>query len=231
MKLQRTIAFLTAMGLIPLATLSLSACTSTRQSSPSESSDTVSATPSMPHESNMNMEGMDHGMMQMDLGPKDENFDLRFIDGMIPHHEGAVAMAEQALEHSDREEIRQLAQAIIEAQETEIAQMQQWRQEWYPNTDATPMMYDTQMGHMMPMSEEMRSSMMMDVDLGSADVEFDLRFIDAMIPHHEGALTMAEQALEKSDRSDIQNLSQNILSSQQAEIEQMQQWRQEWYGQ
>ena len=35
------------------------------------------------------MSGMNHGSMNMSLGPKDANFDLRFIDGMSPHHEGA----------------------------------------------------------------------------------------------------------------------------------------------
>ncbi|MEP0890792.1 MULTISPECIES: DUF305 domain-containing protein [unclassified Leptolyngbya] len=174
---------------------------------------------------------MSHDMGDMDLGPKDETFDLRFIDGMILHHQGAVAMAEDALEHSNRDEIRQLAQAIAAVQQTEIEQMQQWRQAWYPDAGPEPMMYHAQMGHMMEMSEEMKAAMMMNVDLGAADEEFDLRFLNAMIPHHEGALEMAEQALERSDRPEMQELARNILSSQQQEIDQMNQWKKDWYGQ
>lgn len=176
-------------------------------------------------------QGMDHGSMSMDLGPKNETFDLRFIDGMIPHHEGAVAMAQEALQKSNRPEIKQLAQEIIDAQEREIAKLRQWRQSWYSDAPAEPVMFDAQMGHDMPMSEEMRSSMMMNVDLGAADADFDLRFINAMVPHHEGAVVMARQALENSDRAEVKQLAQSIIDSQQREIDQMNQWKQQWYNQ
>lgn len=140
-------------------------------------------------------------------------------------------MAQEALEKSDRPEIKQLAQEIIDAQEKEISQLSAWRTAWYPDAGAEPMMYSSEMGHMMPMTEEMRSSMMMEGDLGAADDQFDLRFINAMIPHHEAAVEMAQQALEKSDRPEIRELAQNIIDSQQQEIDQMTQWKQDWYGQ
>ncbi|MBR8830524.1 MAG: hypothetical protein N5P05_003949 [Chroococcopsis gigantea SAG 12.99] len=70
--------------------------------------------------------------------------------------------------------------------------------------------------------------MMMNMDLGKADNKFDLRFINAMIPHHEGALVMARDALNKSKRPEIQQLSQDILVSQEKEIEQMQKWQKKW---
>lgn len=71
----------------------------------------------------------------------------------------------------------------------------------------------------------------MDVDLGAADAMFDLRFLNAMIPHHEAALIMAEDLRQKSQRPEMQLLAQNILTSQQAEIDRMKQWRRSWYGQ
>jgi uncharacterized protein (DUF305 family) len=178
---------------------------------------------------NMGQDGMDHS--NMDLGPKGANYDLLFIDAMMLHHQGAVNMAEEALQKSTRPEIKELAQAMIDAQQKEIAQMTEWRSTWYPNAPTTPMMYHAQMEHMMPMSEDMKASMMMSMDLGAADDQFDLRFINGMIPHHEGALVMAKDALAKSDRPEIKQLAQAILDSQQPEIDQMKQWKKEWYGQ
>ena len=58
-------------------------------------------------------------------------FDQRFIAAMIGHHNGAISMANDALTNAEHPEIKQLAQAIITAQEAEIAQMQQWNTEWF----------------------------------------------------------------------------------------------------
>jgi uncharacterized protein (DUF305 family) len=175
--------------------------------------------------------GMNHSMMEMDLGPADADYDLRFIDAMILHHQGAVVMAKEVQQKSTRPEMKQLADEIIEAQEKEIAQMRQWRKVWYPQANDTPMAWHSQMGHMMAMSSEQMKAMQMDMDLGKADVEFDLRFLNAMIPHHEGALTMAQDLLSKSKRPELKQLAENILTSQQKEIDRMKQWRQAWYKQ
>ena len=60
---------------------------------------------------------------------------------------------------------------------------------------------------------------------------FDLRFIEAMIPHHESAIMMAKDAQQKSTRPEIQDLATAIITAQEAEIAQMQAWRQTWSGQ
>jgi uncharacterized protein (DUF305 family) len=57
----------------------------------------------------------------------------------------------------------------------------------------------------------------------------DERFIDAMIPHHQSAIEMAKVAYEKSENPRIKKLAENIVSAQQAEIEQMKRWREQWY--
>jgi uncharacterized protein (DUF305 family) len=75
--------------------------------------------------------------MEMEMGAMevsdDENvpYEQRFLDAMIDHHEGAIAMAESVLESSERPEIRTMAEAIIAAQEGEIEQMRGWLQEWF----------------------------------------------------------------------------------------------------
>ncbi|QMS91313.1 DUF305 domain-containing protein [Nostoc edaphicum CCNP1411] len=173
--------------------------------------------------------GMNHSM-GMDLGPADANFDLRFIDAMIPHHQGAVEMAKEAQQKSKRPEIKKLADDIIKSQNQEITQMKQWRKTWYPSAGDKPMAYNSQMGHMMEMSSDQMQAMMMSQDLGAADAEFDLRFINAMIPHHEGAVTMAKDVLSKSKRPEVKQLAQEIIKAQNTEIKQMQQWRKTWYN-
>lgn len=174
--------------------------------------------------------GMMGSGMSMDLGPADANYDLRFIDAMRFHHQGAIAMAKEAQQKSKRPEIKKLAQDIIKAQNREINQLKQWRQAWYPKAGDKPMAYDTKMGHMMQMSSNQMQGMMMMGDLGAAGSQFDLRFINAMIPHHEGAVTMAEDALKKSQRPEVKQLAREIITSQQKEIAQMKQWRKAWYN-
>jgi uncharacterized protein (DUF305 family) len=238
-KLNRKLVIL--LGLMGMSFGSIAAC-SPNASTPSNMMNNSSSSPAPGminnNPSNINsspgMTGtsgmMDHSMA-MDLGPADANYDLRFIDGMILHHQGAVVMAEEALEKSARPELKKLSTEIITAQKQEIAQMKSWRTSWYANAANTPMGYSSAMGHMMPMEQGQMNSMMMSGDLGAADAQFDLRFINAMIPHHEGALVMAKDALEKSSRPEIKQLAQAILASQAGEISQMQQWRKSWYNQ
>jgi uncharacterized protein (DUF305 family) len=182
---------------------------------------------------NMNHGNMQHGGMMdhssMDLGPADADYDLRFIDSMIPHHQGAIVMAKEVLQKSKRPELQKLAKEIIAAQTKEITQMTVWRKEWYPKASNEPMMWHASAKHMMAMTPEHKQGMMMSMDLGAADPEFDQRFIDAMIPHHQGAVVMAKDLLQKSKRPELQKLAKDIIAAQQAEIQQMQSWKKSWY--
>jgi uncharacterized protein (DUF305 family) len=109
-----------------------------------------------------------------------------------------------------------MAEAIIKAQEAEIAQMRQWRQSWYPELGPTTGM-EMEMG-----------SMEISSDTGKP---FEQRFIEAMIPHHEGAIGMAKDAQQKAEHEEIKQVSGAIITAQEAEIAQMQQWLKEWFGQ
>ncbi len=157
------------------------------------------------------MEGMDHGAM----GESDAPFDAQFIDSMIEHHRGAVTMAEQALAESERAEVRALAEAIIAAQQQEIAQMAAWREVWYPDLPASEGM-GMDMGTMM-LSED-------------TSLPIDQRFLTGMISHHNGAVAMARQAQNEAEHEELRQLAGAIITAQEAEIEMMQGWLQEWFA-
>lgn len=171
--------------------------------------DMVQAT-TMPMEHG-DMQNMDHGSMQMNAS---QPFDAQFIDSMIEHHLGAVAMAEEALQQSEREEIRAMATAIIAAQNSEIEQMRAWRAAWYPDLPATG-------GMGMSMGEMGISA--------DATLPFDQRFLTAMISHHQGAIEMAQMAQQMAEHQEIKDLADAIITAQQAEIEQMNGWLQAWF--
>lgn len=164
----------------------------------------------------------DHQMGGTPMSARD--MDLAFIDSMIPHHQSAIDMAEVALEEADHQEIKDLAQAIITAQQAEIDQLAQWRMAWFgnpPQSDGMPGM-ENMTG--MAMSEG-DMQMLRDAD------PFDKMFIDMMIPHHESAIEMARMIQEVTARPELQQLAGEIITAQEGEIAQMEQWRTEWFGQ
>ena len=159
------------------------------------------------------MPGMDMGGTPS--GSSSAPYDARFIDSMIAHHEGAIAMAQQALQQSTRPELRSLAEAIVRDQRAEIAQMRDWRSTWYPNLAATGGM-GMDMGSMQIAADSAKP--------------FDLRFIDAMIAHHEGAISMAQDAKTKATKQEIRTLADGIITAQQREVAMMRQWKKDWFG-
>ena len=84
------------------------------------------------------MEKMHQAMMIAYTG----NADVDFVRGMIPHHQGAIDMAKIELEYGTDPEMKKLAEAVIAAQEKEIAEMQAWLEKNAPdaaNADAAKM--------------------------------------------------------------------------------------------
>lgn len=143
-------------------------------------------------------------------------YDAQFIDDMTIHHQGAVAMAKQALTESQRPEIKQMAQTIIATQNQEIEQMAAWRKAWYPDLPAI----GGTGGHMG------------DMELSSdRSIPFDQRFITAMIGHHNGAIEMAKEAQSKAEHQEIKQLAGAIIQAQEAEVKQLQGWQAAWFGQ
>jgi uncharacterized protein (DUF305 family) len=149
-------------------------------------------------------------------------YDLQFIDAMVLHHQGAIDMALPADTNALHPELRQFARGVIEAQSGEIAQMKQWREQWFAGRPSSP---ETRSMPGMAMS-------MMDISPDHMHklrgVEFDRMFIEMMIPHHEGAIAMARDALVRAQHEEIRQLAQRIIADQQAEIETLNRWKTEW---
>ncbi len=94
-------------------------------------------------------------------------------------------------------------------------------------------------GHMMSNGQMMQNDMMgMNDAMGSminglsgkTGDAFDKAFIDEMIVHHEGAVSMAQAALTNAKHQEIKNMASAIISAQTREIDQMKAWRLAWYG-
>lgn len=175
--------------------------------------------PNMNH-SKMDHNSMDHSNMNSSANASDSPYDLQFIDTMTAHHEGAVDMAKMAPKSTKNAELLKFANAIIIDQSKEMQQMADWRLNWF---GAKPKALNMEM-------PGMKESMSMDMKrlADARDQEFDLLFIEMMIPHHEGAVTMSKDALQKSERAEIKNLANEIIKAQTAEIKLMNDWKAKW---
>jgi len=169
-------------------------------------------------------------------------FDQQFIDSMTPHHQSALMMAQMAVKQAHYPEVRRLARGIIGDQKKEIAQMKAWRKAWYGSA-AAPMagMNHGAMNHsmngsmsgmkmsgdkMMMPGEMMGLPMKGEMDMGklknAKGRDFDRMFLQMMIPHHAGAVMMADEALKVTARPQLRKMSHAIISSQAREIGLMQ---------
>lgn len=149
-----------------------------------------------------------------------QNIDQHFIVQMIPHHEGAIAMAKIALERSKRPEVLSLANGIIEAQEKENRDMRSWYQSWFGSAPPAGGMGMMHMDGMEGDAEVLKSV---------SATEFDREFIQQMIPHHEMAIMMAQMLQSSTERPEMKELADNIITSQSREIQMMRGWLKSWY--
>lgn len=151
--------------------------------------------------------------------------DVMFAQMMLVHHQGAIEMADMATSKASSQEVKDLAATIKAAQEPEIEQMTSWLGAWGEPTEAdssTDGMGGDAMAGMdhssMPgmMSEEQMTQLQ-----NATGADFDRMFLQMMIEHHKGAVTMAETEQQQGQNTDAVELADSIVMSQNAEIEQM----------
>jgi len=170
--------------------------------------------------------------------------DVAYVQMMIPHHEQAVEMAELVPSRSGNPDVVALAAQIEQAQAPEIEQMEGWLKAWgVPEPSEAPEpgngettaggMDHGHMDHGSPMTSMpgmpgmaggghgMMTAEQMQALENAKGADFDRMWLEMMIEHHQGAVASSEQILNSGESEQVQQLAQQIVSSQQAEIAQM----------
>lgn len=153
-------------------------------------------------------------------------YDLRFIDEMIMHHQGAIMSSATMIADSRRPELRDLARRIQASQKRQIQQMERWRRQWYPRAGASRM----SMGAMAGMGGGMGGMETMGRDGMMGGDQTDRMFLRMMVPHHQLAVEMGQDALRNADHGELKGLASVIVDEQSTEIEEMEGYLKTWYG-
>lgn len=132
--------------------------------------------------------------------------DVDFIDAMIPHHEMALEMTDVVLQKGSSAEVKAMAQAMKDAQTVEIAEMKTIRTRVGGSVEASAEHHDE---HMQADMEKL---------MAVSGEALDCLFLEEMLPHHAGAITMAHQALPYLKESELQAMAHKIIADQAKEI-------------
>jgi uncharacterized protein (DUF305 family) len=163
--------------------------------------------------------------------------EVRFMEGMIDHHQMAIDMANHCLTKATTESVLSLCQNIIDAQSAEIASLQGWLLNWY-NIEYSPMSMDEMMdmmGGMEGMDHEGMEgmpatdpAMMMGMMAGLnrlEGIDYEIAWLEAMVDHHDDAIHMSERLLERAEdaHTELRDMAQQIIDDQSAEIDAIEQ--------
>lgn len=158
------------------------------------------------------------------ISPEHNQADVMFVQGMIPHHQQAIAMSSQAPSRAASQEVKDLAARIDQEQGPEIEQMNQMLMAWgaprpQPGSTAMPGMPGMPMGEM-PMHGMMSDAQMQQLGAQSGPA-FDRMFLQTMIEHHTGAVQMAQNEQAQGLNPQAKELAGAIVAAQQREITEM----------
>ena len=156
-----------------------------------------------------------------------DDADVLFATEMIPHHQQAVAMAKLVPTHGASRPVQEVASQIAAEQVPEIVQLRGMLAEWDQSAAPTAapmggmpgMDGGTALGAAAPGMMTNDEMTRLEAANGPA---FDRAFLQMMITHHQGALTMAKAELADGRDPDATLMAQNISDAQQASIELMQ---------
>jgi uncharacterized protein (DUF305 family) len=147
--------------------------------------------------------------------------DMAFVQAMIPHHQQAVEMSTMAAEQATDPKVKDLADRIKGAQDPEIQRMTDLYDTWGESMEDMPGMDHGGMDHGGMSGPGMMSDKEMRQLEKAKGAAFDRMWVQMMIKHHQGALDMAQDELDKGADADAKALARQILDAQKAEIEEM----------
>jgi len=152
--------------------------------------------------------------------PEHNDADVSFAQNMIVHHQQAIEMSDIVVEKGENPDVKALAERIKGAQTPEIEILRTWLEEW--GEEETP---SNDAGHGgMDMGGDDATMMTEDemAELEAAEgAALDKMFLEMMIRHHEGAISMAEAEVEDGEYPDAIELAEKIVDDQSAEIDEM----------
>lgn len=157
---------------------------------------------------------MDTMMVKMDDVPKISSPESDFMWQMIPHHEGAIAMAKYEINHGKDFTMIQLAKSILAEQTIEIQQMRMWLSHKPATSEKVPADY-------VPSMNQTMVAMMDSMPSNDALKDIDHAFAQVMIPHHQAAVDMAKVILKYAKDQQAIAFAKQLISAQEIEIEQM----------
>lgn len=145
--------------------------------------------------------------------------DREFVSMMIPHHYQAVLMTRWAPERSSDEDLLALADRINVEQNVEIDAMRGWQgRNGLPVTDAEESYQRVLQDPALVEEMGMATAAEMDELRAATGEQFDVLFLQLMIPHHEGAITMSEEILGTGRSTYVRQLAIDIISAQRDQI-------------
>lgn len=151
--------------------------------------------------------------------------DVEFATGMIQHHAQALVMVDLAMGKELDPRVTALTEQIRAAQAPEIELMADWLTDWDQPVPET--MRDHANAHGGHMEDSDMPGMMSAEELddlaAASGPAFQEMWLEMMVEHHEGAVEMAEDEVSEGEYADAVELAEDIIESQTAEIEQMEQ--------
>lgn len=150
-----------------------------------------------------------------------DEYDHQFLVDMQANHQGAVNMAKLARERFAHPELSSMAESIISTQEKDAAAMKLWHETWGYS--------ESKNGTDSDCVKEAPGTSPVEVAVDDGPNErFDRDFLARMVTHHQSAIDIAGSAATNSQRSEIKELAQRIITKQSAEIIQFKQWQEDW---